>query len=301
MSCGYWLLRSSVSNNPLFLSGLWLLSLWVGDVLATGCSTHIPSEMAIPLLFLLFAWLLASVLLGLPSGYMSNESSRLRLLDFWGSPLCFMGRFSSFLPELSDDVKELSTEHIVPLICFLSTAFRLKPPASVNSEIEGLGQPVLTIETSWESSAFASSTPREEELYPESVSWAFCNTVCKYFPWASILSCKCLCTWNHNSNMINIKCIKLKISILVTVSVYWSYLNLFVQFPLDFHLQLESLSNLQASDKYNTKSIGTLWVINFHPNSSNTWSISSYYSLFWVSVASLISPLKCPSTAWISL
>ena len=182
----WYLLFKSIGTN---LRWLPLLSLCVADDLfPTGCSTHIPSEMELLiLLFFPIPWfgLLVTLFNGFTSGWISiNGSSTQVVLDF-----------SSFLPELSEDVRELSMEQIVPLMCSLSMSFRVGVPVSVNSENEELGQPLLTIETNWEISALASSTPTAEELYPERVSCAFFSTDCKYFPWASIRSWRCLCTW----------------------------------------------------------------------------------------------------------
>ncbi|MFS8028931.1 hypothetical protein Hanom_Chr16g01516351 [Helianthus anomalus] len=50
------------------------------------------------------------------------------------------------------------------------------------------------METNCDNSAFATSTSIVDELYPASVSCAFFKTDCRYFPCASILNCKCLCT-----------------------------------------------------------------------------------------------------------
>ncbi|MFS8020875.1 hypothetical protein Hanom_Chr16g01420931 [Helianthus anomalus] len=86
----------------------------------------------------------------------------------------------SVLPELSDDVKQLSNDDFgfgfSSRLCFKS------------------GHPLSTMETSCDSSAFATSASMTDESYPASVSCAFLKTDCKYLPCASILSCKCLCT-----------------------------------------------------------------------------------------------------------
>jgi hypothetical protein len=54
---------------------------------------------------------------------------------------------SSFLSEDSEDVKELSNEHIVPLFCFLLPQFELNPLDSVSSENGEFGQALLTMVT----------------------------------------------------------------------------------------------------------------------------------------------------------
>ncbi|THU48207.1 hypothetical protein C4D60_Mb09t23790 [Musa balbisiana] len=60
--------------------------------------------------------------------------------------------------------------------------------------MEELRHSVSIAETNSESSVLTASIPMALKLYPASASWAFFNTDCKYFPWASIRSCKCLCT-----------------------------------------------------------------------------------------------------------
>lgn len=51
-----------------------------------------------------------------------------------------------------------------------------------------------TFETNSESWTLAASKPTVPKFCFPSVSCAFSSTACRYFPWASILSCKCLCT-----------------------------------------------------------------------------------------------------------
>lgn len=80
-----------------------------------------------------------------------------------------------------------------------------------------------------------------------------------------------------------------------------------MKFPLHFHLNLKSLSNLQASDKHNTQ----LWIISWSslysiitPSEFNNLIgiISDYYSFNWLRVPSLIFLLTCPSLLlWVSL
>lgn len=192
MSIWHWLFKSSISG---FLNLLPLL-------FPHGCSTtYLPSlDFVAALLFLPLASLLEPVLDALFSVWKPiNGNSTEALLELLNSSISSIDCFSSFLPELSEDVKELSSEHIVPLSLFLSPQLKLNPLVSVSSEMGELGQALLMMVTSWESSAFVSSIPTGAELYPASASCAFFSTDCKYFPWASIRSCKCFCTWNHHS------------------------------------------------------------------------------------------------------
>uniref|UniRef100_A0A2P2Q0E0 Uncharacterized protein n=1 Tax=Rhizophora mucronata TaxID=61149 RepID=A0A2P2Q0E0_RHIMU len=76
-----------------------------------------------------------------------KASSTKVVLVLFASSMSFFSCLSSFLPELSDDVKELSMEHNVLLIFFFFISSKIEPPVSVNPEIAELGHTVLTIET----------------------------------------------------------------------------------------------------------------------------------------------------------
>uniref|UniRef100_J3LND1 Uncharacterized protein n=1 Tax=Oryza brachyantha TaxID=4533 RepID=J3LND1_ORYBR len=56
---------------------------------------------------------------------------------------------------------------------------------------------VDTFETNSDNSIFAVSRPTEPAFCFASVSCAFSRTDCRYFPCASIRSCRCLCTCSN--------------------------------------------------------------------------------------------------------
>lgn len=90
-------------------------------------------------------------------------------------------------------VKQLSIEQSAGWIVWFWIGH--KPENSFIPENAELRHWVDTLETSSESWTLAASSPTVPKFCRPRVSWAFSNTACRYFPWASILSCKCRCTY----------------------------------------------------------------------------------------------------------
>lgn len=91
-----------------------------------------------------------------------------------------------------DDVKQLSTEKSASwggCTCRVFGAGISSRP--VNALLKHSFE---TLKTSWERWTLAASSPGVPKCCFPSVSWAFSRTDCKYFPCASILSCRCLWT-----------------------------------------------------------------------------------------------------------
>ena len=92
--------------------------------------------------------------------------------------------------EASQEVRQLSMEQSGGCVCWGHSLWVCW--SSGNAAVRHW---VETLETNSESCTFAASRPTDPKSCLPSVSCAFSSTVWRYFPCASIRSCKCRCTY----------------------------------------------------------------------------------------------------------